>query len=500
MTDDNLGRRLARGTLLNALGGVATKAIELVTVAIALGRVGDVAFGVFVLAQSVTQWPYMLESGVGQGVVRAIAGDHADGGAREVLSAAFILYVLLAGLSLVLGLVFSHVLLSSVAHLHMALQNQAVRAFDLLAISSAVRMTTSFASRAFVGKGMLASVRLTELGRTGVMLVATLTLVAGGSKGLVELATASVAGDLAAAAIAFGILGWRVHLRFFPRELTQEAFAAHWEQSRPVLATNLLSLAWRRADPLIVSLAAGAAATATYGVAIRIYELLQGAIELLSLGLMPLGAKVGRSVEQSRVQRLQGYVMFAIGLVVWPVAIVIGVYGAPIVRRVVGAPLPGLGAALAVAMTLVVIMTPSAVVYYVITGAGRIGDVLRVQAWAAVINFGVGITLVKGLGVAAVFVGSLVATVLVSGRYLSVTAEVLGADRLKLLRPLARLPVLAAALATVLLLSRLLALGDEGIALVVGGSLGFYVLASVGCWPQALRGRAALRVFAGGAP
>lgn len=496
MAGDNFSHRLARGTVVNAAGGVATKAMELLTVAVALGRIGEIAFGVFVLAQSVVQWPYMIESGVGQGVVRAIAGESPGDDAADLLSAAFVLYVLLAGITLVLGLSFSHTLLASVAHLHSARQYQAVRAFDLLALGGAVRMATSFASRAFVGKGTLALVRLTELIRTAVMLVGTLALVAGGSNGVVELAAASLAGDLAAAAGAFGLLRWRTGLRFSVKHLQRRAFAVHWQQSRPVLATNVLSLAWRRADPVIVSVAVGAAATATYGVAIRIYELLQGATELLSLGLMPIGAKVGRSVEQGRAQRLQAYVLLVTGLVVWPVAIVIGVYGAPAVRRVVGAPLPGLGPALAFAMALVVVMAPSAVVYYVITGAGRISDVVRVQAWASVMNLAVGVALVTSVGVSAVFVGSLLGTVLVTGRYLDVTAEVLGTDRLDLLRPLAKPSLLAAALAAVLLVSRWLAQGDGAVALVVVSSLAAYVVASVGCWPPAFRNRAALRAFA----
>lgn len=461
-------RGLARGTAVNAAGALVGKVLELTAFAVALKRVGAGSFGVVVLAQSVSQWPFLLESGVGQTVVRILAAERREAGDDELLGTAVSIYLGLAMAGLAAGLAFSHLLLVPILDPPAVTRSEAILAFDIFVLAGAVRLATGFVPRALLGGTRLAALRLVALVRSVATLGMVLLIVGRGPGQVAGVAVAYLIGEVVAAVVGVALVRpGRIGLRLL--RFSQPAASEHWRRSRPVLAANGMGLAASRIDPIIVAVALGAVATTTYGVVLRAYELLQSAMELVFLGLMPATARASAAGDPARVARLFRQSTTCAALLTWPAAAALALLGPEVLRAVVGHDPPGGAAALAAAMVLIVVVTVPTGAFYVLTGTGRVGDVVRVQALALPLNVAVSVSLVRPFGVAVVFVGSAMAEIVTMPRYVRVLRELSQASPRELLGGLARPAVLAAAFALALAGIQLAALTDV-ITLVAGAA------------------------------
>ncbi len=109
-------RHIARNVLFNWLGTIANMAVGFFLSPFILHRLGDVAFGVFVLANSVVAYLGLLDLGMQSSVLRFVSKGHTKGdheGASEALSAALWVRLQISALALLLSaaiaVVFPHV-------------------------------------------------------------------------------------------------------------------------------------------------------------------------------------------------------------------------------------------------------------------------------------------------------------------------------------------------------------------------------------------------------
>jgi len=472
--------RLARGTASNAAGAVIGQAAELATFAFALDRVGTVPFSVVILSQSLAQWPYLLESGIGQVVNRLLAGQRRDDWFRERTVAAVAVYAGLGAVTFVGGLLVSHLLLGPLFGIPASLRNVGARAFDFVVFGATIKMVLGFVPRALVGQTRLGTLRVVELVRSLVALAATVVLVGRGSSALPAVGLSLFIGDVAAAFIGVALLRPRRALLLGRRPPSRVALAEHWHSSKPMLAASALSLGWTKTDAVIVGVGLGPVALTTYGVVVRAYDLLRSAMELLFVGLVPSTARYLEAGDSAGVGRLYRRVLAYVAVLVWPIAITVAVFTPQVVhlwlRR---GDFPDVGAAMALAMVLIVAMTPGAAAAYVFAGADVVARAVGAMVRFAPVNLAVSVALLAPLGVSAVFVGTLVATVLLLPRYLTVMTEVTGTSPSVLLAELRRPAVMITVLTAVFVAVRLARLGDAVVIGVVAVSAVAYAAAAL---------------------
>jgi O-antigen/teichoic acid export membrane protein len=463
---------LAAGTAINALGAVVGQALELLTVAVTVERIGAPAFGVIVLAQGWSMLPYLLESGVGQQVVRAVAGEGRIGDKEATLDTAVAFYLALGVLTVVLGLLASWLLLDHVFELSRGSRADAVRAFNLVMVAGGIRLGLGFIPRVLVGATRLPALRLAGMVRSAGALVLTLALVESGRGGVVHAALALLFAEVAAGLVGLVIVVPR-HVRPRLTGITREAARLHVRASGPLLASSGIALFSSRLDPVVVAVALGPGATAVYGIVLKAYDAFRSATELLSLVLMPAAARALSRDEAPQLATLFRRALLYIAVIVWPLTIATAIFAGPILDIWVGDRVSGAVRPLVTAMLLVMVLGPSVAALYVITGAQRVRAVLGAQAAGAAINFVVGVTLVRSFGVAAVFLGSIVGTLVSTRSYLRVVGDLAGVTIAKLLAAVNGVAVAVAVVAVLLGLVRVTTTGAASAALA-GAALAVY--------------------------
>ena len=136
-------RHIARNVLFNWLGTIANMAVGFFLSPFILHRLGDVAFGVFVLANSVVAYLGLLDLGMQSSVLRFVSKGHTKGdheGASEAISAALWVRLQVSALALLLSagiaLVFPHIF-----KVPADLANDARKAILLIGVVTAISMS-----------------------------------------------------------------------------------------------------------------------------------------------------------------------------------------------------------------------------------------------------------------------------------------------------------------------------------------------------------------------
>jgi O-antigen/teichoic acid export membrane protein len=475
MARDGYERRLAVGTVVNAAGALFSEALNLLAVGVAVERVGATAFGVFVLAQGIAQLPYVLESGVGQLVVRLVAAQKGDDESASLLRVATTLYALLGVGLLACGLIASRALLPLLLDVPDNLEHAATGAFAWVVVAYAVRLATGFVPRILVGAARLVALRVVGSLRSATVLVATLALVDRHQSDVTSVALAFLVGEVVAAVVGLLLVGMPGKGPWWSRDAVRH----HVRASGPMVTANVLALASSRADPIIVAVGAGAAATGTYGVVFRIYEAARSAIELLSLFLMPGTARRLAAGDRPGVASLYGRAVRWIAVVVWPLAIAVAVLSPELLGAWVGRDLVDGPEALVAAMALVVVATPGVAAFYVITGADAVRRAVGVQAIGAAVSLALGVALVAPVGVAAVFIGSAAAAVFTGVRFVQLVGTLTGSRVRHLAAPMLRPALIVAGLGVVLAAVASVDASDVSTLARGGGVLVFYAAVAV---------------------
>ncbi len=475
-----LGRHLLVGTGINVLGGVVGQGLTFATLAIGLSRVGAEAYGVVALALSITQLPLLLEKGLGMYMLSAVNAADVDERKAPRLAVSAVSYVGLGLLTLMLGVFVSHVLLDVILDVSSRLKPSAVRAFDLLAVAASVRAVLAFTSRALLAESRLMTLRLIEMTRDAAGLLFTVLLVTSGEDGVVGVAFATLISDLMAGTVAASMTRstWRVALRpsFIDADVRQELL----RKSKPYLAFAASGALVSRADPIVLGIILGPSALALHAVALRVFQLLSGAIELLSLGVMSGTARLRATGELKRIGGLYRKSSRYAALVVWPVAIT-------------GIPFAGLVAerfgefdhgefvdVLRTVMVLVLVTVPISEAWAVVFGSDQVHGLVRPQLLATAVSFGLTVALAKSFGVQAAFIGSAAGTVVMGCFLLPVVQRVGGRPVGPLLSGLMRPGVLSAALLMVLVVIRVSSQNLVMEMILSSVALGLYMAVGMG--------------------
>jgi O-antigen/teichoic acid export membrane protein len=442
----DLGRRIARGTLVNGVGGVLGQAATFTTLIVALDRTGAEAYGVIVLAQGLLLLPMLFEKGVGLTIIRLTAGDSAEARRGGRLAAAIGSYFAIGVVTLVGGLAFSHWLLLDVLDITSG-RSQAVRAFDVMVLAATIRAMTGFLPRVLTGATRLVALREVELVRDGTGLVCTLLLVGSGADQIVDVAIALLIGDVLAVGVAAMLVqtGPKLGARF--TEVDGVVIAQTWKDARPMLALGLVGVISSRLDPLIVGIALGSTHVAVYGVVSRVLQTISGGTDLAFLGLTPATAQLLATGQRQRLRGLYSRAARYAATLVWPVAGAAAVVGPELAAQLESVDRDGFAGALVAAMLVAVLYVPVGGAWLVLYGADRTQDAVRRQVVGGVLSLVLSLALVNPLGVAGVFVGTLVSSVFVSVRVLGLVCDLASVSVATLLSGLVR-PAVGAAVAS----------------------------------------------------
>jgi len=258
-----------------------------------------------------------------------------------------------------------------------------------------------------------------------------------------------------------------------------------WADSSKVMAVSGVGVAWSRVDPFIVGVALGPVGAATYGVAAKGYTTLQSITELAVTGLMPATARVGTHMNADAMGRLFRRAVAVSAAAVWLAAAFAIVFRTSIITRWLHDEPSGISGAWVAALALAAVSVPATAASVVIAGANRLFEVLRLQIVLAALNLAIGIALVNVIGVSAVFVGSIVAMVLMTPRELALTAEVTATSRRALLGDLDRVVLLAAGAGLAFVAIRVTGVPDA-VALVLAAAVvvGYGVLLATWVIPR----------------
>lgn len=457
------GRRLAAGSLLNAGGAAVGAACQLAFVALVAERIGASAFGVFVLAVGWTQLPWLLESGVGQELVRR-SGSRTDSDDGLVRVAAA-MYLAAGAATALLGIVVARALLSTVDLGSHGLDLPTARhAVDILIVAGAVRLGTGFVQRLLLGTTRLGTMRSLDVARDLAMVAGSWLILPDTASGLTNLAwlTLCVEGAVALAGIA------STRACFSGRGDSRQSLRLLLRVSGPITVVNLTALLSNRFDPFIAAGAAGLVGAAAYGAAQRLYDIVRSITEMICLVLMPGSAALLADGDRTGVRLLFQRALIYIPLVAWPPALLLLVFSAPLTSLWLESPPSGVNAAVVAAMALSLAIGPPAAGFYVIVGAGRVRAVTPQAVVASVANLAASLALVRPLGVAGLFVGSTVGALLLIPRYVREVAEITASSWQELFAPLARSGAAAATFAACLLGLRI-ATGGELVPIGVAG-------------------------------
>ncbi len=474
-----MGRHLLVGTGINVLGGVVGQGLTFATLVIGLSRVGAEAYGVVALAFSVTQLPMLLEKGLGMYMLNAVNAPDADERKAARLAVSAVSYMGLGLVTLLLGVLVSHVLLDVVLDISSRLRPSAVRAFDLLAVAASIRAVLTFASRALLAESSLPTLRLIELTRDAAGLAFTVALVPSDAHGVVWVAFAALIGDLMAGVVAglMTLSTWRVALR--PSSIDADIRRELFRACRPYLAFMVSGAFVSRADPLVLGIVLGPSALSLHAVALRVFQMISGLIDLLCLGVISGTANLRAAGELGRIGGLYRKSSRYAALVVWPVAIA-GIPFAGLVAERFGELQHGeFVVVLRTVMVLVLLTVPISEAWAVVFGADQVQGLVRPQLLATSASFGLTVALAKPFGVQAAFIGSIAGTIATGSFLLPVVKRVSGQAVGSLLSGMMRPGVLSAALLMTLVVLHA-SLSNVMIEVMVSAmTLGLYVVVAL---------------------
>lgn len=475
-----IGRHLLLGTGINVLGGIIGQGLTFATLVIGLTRVGTEAYGIVALALSVTQLPLLLEKGLGMYMLGAANSSEVDERRTARLAVSAASYLALGFVTLLLGVFASHILVGLVIDVSPSLRPSAVRAFDLLAVGASVRAVLTFTSRALLAESRLPTLRLIELTRDAAGLVFTFVLVSSSAHSVVWVAFAALISDLMAGAVAVTITRsiWRVALR--PGSIDADVRRELLQTCKPYLAFVVSGALVSRADPFVLGIVLGPSALALHAVALRVFQLFSGLIDLLCLGVISGTARLRATGELERIGGLYRKSSRYAALVIWPVAIAGIPFGDLVAERFGEFEQGEFVTVLRTVMVLVLVTVPISEAWAVVFGADQVQGLVRSQLLATSASLGLTVALAKPLGVPAAFVGSVAGTVATGFFLLPVVKRISGQPVGTLLSDMMRPGVLSAGLLMVLAALHV-SLQNLVIEMVLGTvALGLYSV--VGLW------------------
>ena len=262
-------RHIARNVLFNWLGTIANMAVGFFLSPFILHRLGDVAFGVFVLANSVVAYLGLLDLGMQSSVLRFVSKGHTKGdheGASEAISAALWVRLQVSALALLLSagiaVVFPHIF-----KVPADLANDARKAILLIGVVTAISMSVGVVGGVISALNRYDLQNYVNLTQTAIRVVGVVFVLRTGH-GIVGIALS----ELVATVVGNVLLVW-IARRLYPelriqlKKPKRETLKQIWSYSFYAFLTTIAVQLVYQTDNLVVGAFVSASAVTFFAIA-----------------------------------------------------------------------------------------------------------------------------------------------------------------------------------------------------------------------------------------
>jgi len=262
-------RHIARNVLFNWLGTIANMAVGFFLSPFILHRLGDVAFGVFVLANSVVAYLGLLDLGMQSSVLRFVSKGHTKGdheGASEAISAALWVRLQVSALALLLSagiaVVFPHIF-----KVPADLANDACKAILLIGVVTAISMSVGVVGGVISALNRYDLQNYVNLTQTAIRVVGVVFVLRTGH-GIVGIALS----ELVATVVGNVLLVW-IARRLYPelriqlKKPKRETLKQIWSYSFYAFLTTIAVQLVYQTDNLVVGAFVSASAVTFFAIA-----------------------------------------------------------------------------------------------------------------------------------------------------------------------------------------------------------------------------------------
>ena len=410
MTAEGSAARLVRNTLANGAGQLFAIVISLALTPFLINGLGVAAYGVFVLALSLTffgGYAALADLGVEGAAVRYVAEARSDGDNAAVdrtISTAVAFFTVMA-LALTAPLVGLSNLLVDVFDIEGPLRAEAQVCFALVAC----QLLFDLPSRAFFavleGAQRFTVWQAIEVGRAlvqGALFIAVLAM----DLGIRELAGSMVlssAGVLVLAIVFARRAMPELHVR--PRLCSRAALRRLMAFGGGLLALRVMGTLYRQMDKVIIGTVLGVRWVTPYDVANKIHAGAGTVQSVASSALLPATAFARNRADILRDMYLRGSCYTV--AVTLPVIVAGFIFAAELIRTWVGEEIArqATGATRWFFVYLLFVLF-HVVGVSILVGLGRLKPVLWVSFGILVVNLGVSLALVRPLGISGVVIGT----------------------------------------------------------------------------------------------
>lgn len=411
-------RRLLLNTASTAAGNLLAIVVALVSLPLLLGGLGRDVFGTWVLLQTfsaITGWLSLLDLGVGTAVTRALATRSATGddrGSGMVVGSSFVLFT---SLSVVCAAVLASVgphLLPQMFRTPMHLRDDLRFAIVAFAGQVALDQMTEAAEAALEGLQRVDLSRAVDAARRVAVAVAiSITALAGG--GLRGVAVASFAASavgptLGGALLARSLTRAGIGLRLIRPD--RGVIGELLQYGRTVAVLRPLGVLHRTMDRVVAGVVLGPGAVAFVEIATQVQNGADAILSASSYAVSPSASWLHARGDGDRLRDLflRGTKLSL--LVTGPVVVGAAMLAPPLVFLWVGSRYEAAAGLSVLALAYVALTAPLQVGSNLLIGTGRAADILRAAAVAVLVNLVSSVVLVHLVGIAGVFLGTLVGT------------------------------------------------------------------------------------------
>lgn len=415
MNTANAAARIVRNTLVNGLGSVAAILVGLVLTPFMIDRLGLEAYGVWGLAQTLTfagGYASFVDLGVGLVAMRYIAEATADNDLDAVSRTVSTTLLLLCAIACVVAPVevACAPLLVSLFGISDHLRGAATLCFALVGVGVLFEMPRQAFAAVLEGTQRYVACQAVELLRT-LLQAALFAFVLLQGWGVGALGGALTVTSLSVL-VVYSILAHRVvpGLRVGPLHARRAELRRIVRFSGSVSALRLIGIVYRQMDKVIVGIALGSSAVASYEIASKLNLAAETVSSVSVSALVPAAAFVRRNAAVVRDMFVRGSCYTA--AVSLPVAVAGFIFARPLLISWIGPQAaPAIDAA-RLFLAYQALQTVQSVGSTMVFGIGRLRVPLAVNAVVIFVNLGLSILLVHTIGFAGVVAGTLIANAL----------------------------------------------------------------------------------------
>lgn len=405
--------RLLRNTLANGGANAANALVTLALTPLLLHRLGPRQYGVWLLALSVTfssGYLALADLGLPQASVRFIAEARATGSSEKIntIASTTIAFFLVVGT--IVGLAVAALASTFVSLLGPVgdLARPAREVFVLVGLSIVVDLPAAGLLAVIEGTQHYSRLRAIDVGGRLLWGGAVVAAVEDGH-GVVALAAASLGASLLEAAGAL-VIAHRVQpsLRLGPSLVDRRTLRETMSFGSMVALMQGLSVVYAQMDRVIIGIAIGAAVVANYEVAYRLQSVATLVMVMSYSAVLPAAA-YNAAREESAKQRelfLRG-TKYAVALIL-PPTLATMVFARPLIVTWVGSAYASMAGPARLFLIYPLFGCLNQVGIAMLSGLGRLGRVITIQAGAVAVNLALSIILVGPLGISGVILGTLV--------------------------------------------------------------------------------------------